>query len=356
MEVGTGDVAGHVGLPALGVGTPLGFGIAAPDLVAHAVEADRAGLDDVSVGELRSTEVFALAAAMAGATERIGIETSIVAAVTRAPTLIAMGAATLAQLSGGRFRLGIGAGSPLVAAWHGADFSGPLGRVERAVDVVRAVLAGDRVDELAGFRLAPEMVTGSTGRTGRVPVVLAAMNGGMLRLAGRKADGVVLQFCGPEQAARMAEVVRTARHEAGVEGDIEITVNVFGYGGDDRDEGLTAFRREVGPYLAVSTYRAAAVALSSEAAVDRAAAAWRAGGRAAAAETVPPELADALLFDLGALDSVRARLEAYARAGCDRVRVVPLTPVPGDPANARAVVTKLAAVRSTGPRPVARAT
>ena len=127
--------------------------------VDYARAADEAGLHDISVGELRSTEVFALTAAIATATTNLHIETSIVAAVTRSPTLIAMGAATVAQLSGGRFRLGLGAGSPMVAGWHGADFARPLHTVERTLDLVRTALAGERVPELGDFRLAPEVVT-----------------------------------------------------------------------------------------------------------------------------------------------------------------------------------------------------
>ena len=183
------------------MGTPLGFGLGPRVLVDYARAADEVGLLDISVGELRSTEVFGLTAAIAAATTNLAIETSVVAAVTRSPTLIAMGAATVAQLSGGRFRLGLGAGSPMVAGWHGSDFTRPLRTVERTLDLVRTALAGERVPELGNFRLAPEVVID-------VPITLAAMNERMLQLAGRKADGVVLQFCGPEQAARMAGVTR----------------------------------------------------------------------------------------------------------------------------------------------------
>jgi alkanesulfonate monooxygenase SsuD/methylene tetrahydromethanopterin reductase-like flavin-dependent oxidoreductase (luciferase family) len=145
--------------PAVGVGTPLGYGISASELVAYARAADAAGLDDVSVGELRSTEVFGLAAAMIASTERVRVETSIVAVVTRAPTLLAMGAATLAQLSAGRFVLGLGAGSPIVAGWHGTDLAAPLARVERSVRAVRSALAGERVNDWGAFKLAGEMAS-----------------------------------------------------------------------------------------------------------------------------------------------------------------------------------------------------
>ena len=75
--------------------------------------------------------------------------------------------------------------------------------------------------------------------------------------------------------------------------------------------------------------------------IDAAAERWRTGGRDGAADAVPDSVVEALLVVLGA-DDVDERLAAYARAGCDRVRVIPLTPVAGDPANAFAVVRALA--------------
>jgi alkanesulfonate monooxygenase SsuD/methylene tetrahydromethanopterin reductase-like flavin-dependent oxidoreductase (luciferase family) len=325
-------------MPALGVGTPLGFGIPASALVGYAQEVEAAGLDDISVGELRSTEVFSLASAFVAATTDVRVETSIVAAVTRAPTLVAMAAATLSQLSRGRFVLGLGAGSPMVAGWHGRQLSAPVAMMDRTVRVVRAALAGERSAELGDFRLAPEMV-------GPVPVVLSAMNRRMLELAGRVADGVVLQFCGPVQAEAMALVARQARRAEAGGSPFEVIVNVWAAVGDDRSEAECAFRREVAPYLAVPTYRTAAVALSSDAEVDAAARAWRHGGRDAAAAAVPQRLVDELLVVLGA-DDVRARLAAYRIAGVDRVRFVPLTLEPGSDANARGMVARLAELRA----------
>jgi alkanesulfonate monooxygenase SsuD/methylene tetrahydromethanopterin reductase-like flavin-dependent oxidoreductase (luciferase family) len=324
-------------LPAIGVGSPLGYGIRPTELVSYARAAEDAGLDDVSMGELRGTEVFSLASAVVAATQRVRVETSIVAAVTRAPPLIAMAAATLSQLSGGRFRLGIGAGSPIVAGWHGVDFESPLRLVEHSIDMVRAALAGERLIEYGNFRLAEEMV-------GDVPIILSAMNMRMVELAGRKADGVILQFCGPEQAATMDDLARRARRASGNDSPFEVMVNVWAFAGDDVAAAEERFRQEIGPYLAVPTYRSAAVALSSEEEVDAAAAAWRAGGRNAAAEAVPQGLVDQLLFVLGAEDP-RPRLAEFARNGCSRVRFVPLTMRHGDIAHANAVIAAVAGLR-----------
>jgi 5,10-methylenetetrahydromethanopterin reductase len=327
-------------LPAIGVGTPLGFGIPTLELVSYATAADQAGLHDISLGELRGTEAFSLASAFASHTTSIRVETSIVAVVTRSAPLLAMGAATLSQLSGGRFRLGVGAGSPIVAAWHGTEFTAPVAKVERTIDLVRAALAGERLGDAGSFRIAPEM-------EGEVPIVISAMNRRMLTLAGRKADGVILQFCGPREAAEMGAIARDAHRTAGNERSFDVMVNVWAYAGQDRSAALRAFRREVAPYMAVPPYRTAAVTLASAKEIDAVGEEWKRSGRDAAADLVPQAIADQLLFVLGD-DDLAERLATYRAAGCDRVRFIPLTPVPGDVTNAREVVSRLSELAVSG--------
>jgi alkanesulfonate monooxygenase SsuD/methylene tetrahydromethanopterin reductase-like flavin-dependent oxidoreductase (luciferase family) len=170
------------------------------------------------------------------------------------------------------------------------------------------------------------------------------MNANMVALAGRVADGMILQFSGPEQVARWVAIAHAERRLAGVDRPFEVMVNLWAYAGEDPAEGLAAFCHEVGPYLAVPTYRNAAIAISSADEVDAAATRWRTGGRDAAAAAVPRGVSDTLLCDLQR-DDVAGRLAQFAAAGVDRVRFVPLTPVHGSPHHARAVVERLAGHR-----------
>jgi hypothetical protein len=98
---------------------------------------------------------------------------------------------------------------------------------------------------------------------------------------------------------------------------------------------MRRLRWEVSPYLATPTYRAAAVA--GQDAIDRAGAAWRAGGRETAAPAVPQELVDSLLIQGDAADFAR-RLAAFRGAGVDSVRLVPLTSLGGGIEAAHAIV------------------
>ncbi|MCU1659882.1 MAG: class F420-dependent oxidoreductase [Pseudonocardiales bacterium] len=319
----------------LGLVIPLGFGVEPRQLRDLAAAADRGGLDGIQVGELAGTEIFALVAAMAAVTDRIRLETAVVSTLTRSPALLAMGAATLAELSDGRFVLGLGAGSPIVASWHGKSFyDKPCTAVTDVARDVRAALAGERLEGWGDFRL-----TGLRPRDD-IKIFVSAMNERMLNAAGRCADGVVVNLCSTGEARRLLPIVRAAQDGTR---SVEFVANMWAHAGDDIDLAQQRLRWEIAPYLAVPTYRAAAIAIAGAAEVDRAGVAWRSGGRTAAAPLVPQALVDAMLVsgDAGAFEK---RLEDYRDAGVDSVRVVPLTSRGGGAEAAHAVVDVLAEV------------
>jgi alkanesulfonate monooxygenase SsuD/methylene tetrahydromethanopterin reductase-like flavin-dependent oxidoreductase (luciferase family) len=100
---------------------------------------------------------------------------------------MALAAAGLQRCSNGRFSLGIGAGSPpLAEGFHGVEWDRPLARLRETLTAVRALLAGDRLPNPAAdarplrLGVAPESP---------VPILLAALAPGSIRLAGELADG-----------------------------------------------------------------------------------------------------------------------------------------------------------------------
>jgi alkanesulfonate monooxygenase SsuD/methylene tetrahydromethanopterin reductase-like flavin-dependent oxidoreductase (luciferase family) len=319
----------------LGLVTPLGYGIAPSELVSLAVAAEAAGLGSIQVGELAGTEVFSLVSAMVAATSTIRIETAIVSTLTRSPALLAMAAATLAELSDGRFVLGLGAGSPIVASWHGKQFyDRPRSEVVAVIEQVRTLLAGERLAAAGGFRL-----TGLAPRP-EVPIYVSALNDRMIQAAGQYADGVILNMAGPAQAARMAALARRARAGAGIARPFEFVVNLWAYAGDDIESAQARLRWETAPYAAVPTYRPAMIAIAGAAGIDAVADAWRAGGRSAAAPLLPAEFVDTVLVCGGAAEFAE-RVEQYRQAGVDTVHLVPLTARDGDAASARSVIDTL---------------
>jgi alkanesulfonate monooxygenase SsuD/methylene tetrahydromethanopterin reductase-like flavin-dependent oxidoreductase (luciferase family) len=155
-------------------------------VVRLAVRADAAGVETISVAEGWTHDALVLLAEVAQRTNRIRIGTSVLSVWGRTAATLAMGAAGLQRCSGGRFVLGLGAGSPpLTEGFHGIAWERPVDRLRVTVTAVRALLAGDRLPSpAAGARplrlgVVPEQP---------VPVALAALSPASVRLAGELAD------------------------------------------------------------------------------------------------------------------------------------------------------------------------
>jgi alkanesulfonate monooxygenase SsuD/methylene tetrahydromethanopterin reductase-like flavin-dependent oxidoreductase (luciferase family) len=156
-------------------------------IVRVARHADEIGLDRVDVAEGWTHDSLIVLAELAARTSRIALGTSIISVWGRTPATMALGAAGLQRCSGGRFSLGIGAGSPpLAEGFHGLRWERPLARMRETLVAVRALLTGERLPEPApGARalrlgVVPEWP---------VPILLAALAPGSVRLAGELADG-----------------------------------------------------------------------------------------------------------------------------------------------------------------------
>jgi 5,10-methylenetetrahydromethanopterin reductase len=183
------------------------------EYVALAQAAERAGFDQFWISHdlfLRSAPV--ILSAVATATERIEIGTGILNPYTIHPGEIAMLAATLDELSGCRFNLGLAAGAADFLKWVGIPQSRPLVAMRETITAIRALLAGERVPMDGRFlqwtgeaylRFEAPRVT---------PIYLGAMSPGMLRLAGELCDGVLPLLFPPEHYLGVRPYI-----EAGIE-------------------------------------------------------------------------------------------------------------------------------------------
>src|SRR5512133_3909105 len=123
----------------------------------HIERAEAAGYTDLWSGETAGPDGFTPLALAAAWTERVRLGTGVVGVFTRGPALLAQQAAALADLSGGRFALGIGASSDrIVEGWNGMPFEKPLSKMSETIDFLRTALSGERA--AGGFKLerAPE--------------------------------------------------------------------------------------------------------------------------------------------------------------------------------------------------------
>lgn len=155
-------------------------------LMRLAVRADAAGVEAVGVAEGWSHDSLIVLAEVAQRTKRIGIGTGVLSVWGRSAATLAMGAAGLQRCSGGRFVLGLGAGSPpLTEGFHGVPWERPVDRLRTTLTAVRALLAGDRLPAPAAGARALRL---GVVPEDPVPVELAALSPASVRLAGELAD------------------------------------------------------------------------------------------------------------------------------------------------------------------------
>jgi probable F420-dependent oxidoreductase len=309
-------------------------------------EAESLGYTDAWSAEVGGADGFAPLAALAGSTEKMRLGTAIVPVFTRPPALVAMSAATVQHLSGGRFVLGLGTSSDvIVSGWMGTSFSRPLGRLREYVEVLREVFAGKKVSRagetlnIEGFRL--QLDPGSPP-----PLYLAALGPHACRLAGELADGVIFFMktaAGVKQALGwVAEGARAAGRDPGeLDCVIRLPVAV------DEDEEVLNFmaRRLVTSYAAVDVYNRSLSAQGFEAEASAVGDAWRGGDRDQANAAVTDDMLEQLLI-MGDAASCRARLEEFRNAGVKTPVLLPFS-VAGDPRDRAEKVR--AAVRALAP-------
>src|SRR5439155_6620013 len=226
---------------------------------------------------------------------------------TRGPALLAQSAAALAAPSGGRFILGLGASSNvIVEQWNRIPFERPLTKVRETVEILRAVLAGERGP--GGFRLSQVPPP--------VPIVLAALRERMLRLAGEIADGAFANFLPLSGAPRVVDAFGAPEKE--------LACRFFSIDGPE-DEALAAAKRIFVAYATVPVYTEFFCWLGFGEELDPVVGAWTAGDRKRAVELAPDRLVREI-FLLGPVEAQRERLAAFAEAGIDTAVLLPFCP------------------------------
>ena len=178
------------------------------ELLALAEAAEQAGFDQLWVSNdlfLRSAPV--LAGALAARTGRIGLGIAVMNPYSVHVSELAMAAATVQEVSGGRFLLGLGAGAEQFLGWAGIARTRPLATTRTALAVLRTLLGHRDVDaSLLPEWFGPDSVL-RFGVPRPVPVYIGAMGPKMLEMAGRHADGVLPLLYPPERYAAVRQQV-----------------------------------------------------------------------------------------------------------------------------------------------------
>lgn len=315
----------------LGLTLPLeGLGVA-ETLIPMARLAEESGYTDIWTAEVSGVDGFTPLGAIAASTERLRLGTAIVPAFTRPPALLAMSAAAVQAISGGRFILGIGTStSIIVGRWMGVPFEKPLVRMRETLTFLRDALEGKKVS-FEGETVASQGFRLTTDPGSPVPLYIAGLGPKMLRLAGEMADGVILFLFTPEGARAAIDQVTKAAADAGRNpSDIDVVARIPVAMGEDEEVLRFMLRRLTTTYAMVDVYNASLTrqGFGEEAGVI--AKKWTEGDRDAAAEAVTDEMLQSL-YIFGDLDRCKARLEEFRQAGIKTPVVLPIS-VAGDPA------------------------
>jgi probable F420-dependent oxidoreductase len=286
--------------------------------------AERAGYVDAWSFESYATDAFAPLAAATMLAPKMRLGTAIVPVFTRPPGLIAMSAATVQQLSGGRFILGLGTSSPvIVQQWMGVPFEHPLTRVRETVAAIRGVFGREKVTlkgktvQLNGFRMNVTLEQAP-------PIYLGAQGAKMLRLVGEIADGLITNFITPATLPSMIAHVREGQRAAGKDpsAPLDVVCRIFVAVDEDSDALRAELRRHLTAYMTVPTYNSFFREIGFEREAAAAAQAWSAGDRKAAVAAVPDRMLEEI-YVFGSVDHCRARLAEYARAGVTTTALEP---------------------------------
>jgi probable F420-dependent oxidoreductase len=286
-----------------------------------------AGYTDAWSAEVDGTDGFT-PLALASAWEpdlRLGV--AITPAFTRGPALLAQSVAAMAEAAPGRFAFGLGTSSDvIVEQWNGIPFEHPYRRVRDTLAFLRLALTGEKVTaefetfSVRGFRL---------GRPPAVPppVYLAALRPGMLRLAGKEADGVILNWLSADDVSTSLEEVRAGSREKGsgagdAAGDAagdgaragEVVARIFVVPEPDTTLARATARRMIAAYLTVPAYAEFHRWLGRAPLLQPMWDAWAAGDRKAALGAIPDEVVDALVVH-GDAEDCRVHVQRYVDGG-----------------------------------------
>jgi probable F420-dependent oxidoreductase len=311
------------GTPRWGITLPLrGMPLAAQ----RGLVADLPGLGytDAWSSEVSGPDAFSPLAAASQWTDGLRFGTAIAQIFTRGPALLAMHAATLADLAPGRFVLGIGVSSPvIVTGWNGLPLDRPYQRARDSLRFLRAALAGDKVSErygsftISGFRLDPPPQHPPA-------LALGALGPGMVTLAARSADGAITNWLAPSD-------VPTVRAVAGPA--CELIARIFVCPTPDAGVARTIGRRLIAAYLTVPAYAAFHDWLGRGELLRPMQQAWAAGDRKDALAAIPDEVVDDLVVH-GAPEACRERVAQYREQGLDTPVIAVIAPPGVDEADA----------------------
>jgi F420-dependent oxidoreductase-like protein len=280
------------------LGSFIGAGRSLDSALGRVARAEELGYESVYVTHIAARDSITLLTAYAGRTERVRLGTGVIPIYARTPANMAQSFATLDDVAGGRAVAGLGVShKPVVEHWFGQSIDKPLAEMREYVAIVRAILRGENPPPGEKWRTAFHL-SGLEPRPD-LPIYLAGLSPGMLRLAGEIADGVILWLCNPNYVRDVVvPTVREGQEKGGRSGEaFDIVAAVPSAVTDEPDAARERLRGELVPYFGLPYYRA----MLERSGVDP--------------DAGPTDEFISVLAAIGSADEARESVRRYAEAG-----------------------------------------
>ncbi len=310
-------------------------------------QAEAMGYRCIWTAEAYGSDAATPLAAIGAQTTTLEIGSGIFQMPARTPAMTAMTAATLDDLTGGRFRLGLGLSGPqVVEGWHGVPYGKPLTRTREYVSIVRKILAREAPVTHEGVEYQiPYRGEGATG-LGKplkligsahpdIPIYLAAIGPKNVALTAEIADGWLPIFWSPERAPdayrESLEAGFAASGEDGKADRFDIVPSVTVIVSDDLEGARAQLRPQLALYIGgmgakgKNFYNDLAARYGFEEAAATVQDLYLAGDKDAAAAAIPDELIDEVAL-IGPRERIAERLERWKGSQVSTIAVAAMDP------------------------------
>ncbi len=302
------------------------------DGMAYCQYAESRGFEAVWQAESRLVrDAIVPMAAFAAVTEKLKVGSGVINNWTRNPAIIAATFLTLDDLAPDRVILGIGAWWDPLARNVGIERRKPLTAMREVVEVVRRLLAMERVSfdgefvHVNGIEL--DVVHGRR-EPRNVPIYIGATGMQMMEMTGEIADGAVLNYCVPPEynLPALDALARGAKKAGKTLDDIDRPQLIVCSVDNDRQKALDGARELLTQYLAQQPHIQQASGVSDEVVGEiKKILGWPATKEQVqqAMRLVPDDLVERITAS-GTPEEVRAKVEEYKRYGCTCPILYPL--------------------------------
>jgi F420-dependent oxidoreductase-like protein len=311
---------------------------------------EQAGLELAAIPEVYTFDAVSQLGYIAAKTERLELMSAILQVYSRTPALMAMTAAGLDYVSGGRFTFGIGASGPqVVEGFHGVKYDAPLGRTREVVEICRKVWRREVLDYSGTYYKAP--LTKEDGGTGLgkplklinhpvrsdIPISIAALGEKNVELVAEIAQGWQPLFFHPLKSqlawGSALEAGLAKRHPS--LGDLDIQLQVNYHLGEPSPDEIQKVRGQLALYIGgmgsrdKNFYNQLACRYGYEAEAKEIQDLYLTGRKAEAEAAVPEDLIEAVTL-MGDEDSLRRQLDELETGGVRTLLINPVAADPGD--------------------------